>query len=166
MEESILSSANVFTSIDMINEIQKISETHRTIFSIFNHLPLDMKKRICECCLCRAIRWKQFCILKDPLSRNCFKNEIDFDTNQRSSNELCVNCVRVVSLIASRKNRRTKWFGCVFPSCEFKSQYSSYLKRHYLIHLNVNNWKCSMCEQNFRRKSRLLEHQRKCLWKR
>lgn len=159
---------NVFNSIYMVNQIRKISEKNRSNFAIFNDLPLDLKLRICECCLCRAIRNVNipndlFCILNDSLGRDCFKNEVEcYAKNQLKSNSLCANCVQVVSFISSEKNQLTKLFQCCFPSCAFKSKRSFNMKRHYLIHLHVKDNKCAICEQHFARKFELQEHQRTC----
>lgn len=140
----MMNTINLFNSVYQVNEIKQISETNPSNFSIFDSdLPFALKKYICECCLCRAIRGKfsipkdRFCILDDSLGRNCLKNECQYDAKQVDSHSLCENCVRVVSMISSKQSYLTKSFECLFPSCQFKSKHSFNMKRHHLIHLNV-----------------------------
>lgn len=165
-----MSTINLFNSIYMVNGISQISEKHPSNFSILNiDLPFDVKKGICACCLCRASREKfcipndPFCILNDSLGHDCLKNDIECDANQLNSNALCQNCMQVVSLTPSKKDRFTKLFQCCVPSRKFESKRSFNMKRHYLVHFNVKENECAICERNFARKSDLQKHQRKCL---
>lgn len=163
-----------FNSCYLLTEIKQLSEKYRSNFSLFDaDLSFENKKHICVCCLCRATEGKfnilndPFCILNGSASFGCcFQNEIECDTNQLKTNSLCANCMQVVSFVSSKKDSLTKAYQCRFLSCEFKSQRSFNMKRHYLIHLNVKNNQCAICEEHFASKSGLQNHQRTCAKKR
>lgn len=134
-------------------------------FSISEYLPANSQieeSEDCQCCLCILCQQNHVttkthvCVKNHPDSFPCQKNA---PLMQKST--VCKTCTE--SMIMNSKEDASDMFHCIFDSCSVKFKTSSVqqLQSHYLKHLNVSKFMCSICETGFNTKIALRNHERK-----
>lgn len=83
--------------------------------------------------------------------RASFSNEINEST--------CKSCISKL-VACSKMDTRSKKFECCFVQCNKLLQRGS-LKRHYMSHLQIKEFKCIICDRQYTTKQSLVRHQRK-----
>lgn len=167
----------IFGSSYIGNQIELVTEETAHNFSPFNFLGLphqytelnseknnsytekhQLEKFLCCLCLIRSKHTENnhdshICITKDKLLRHC----------ERESDKLMDLCKCCISslLVRSKKTTNTQtYFKCKFSFCRFTTKYSSSIRRHYSVHLQIKKFTCPICDRKFVDKSSRNKHQR------
>lgn len=77
---------------------------------------------------------------------------------QQARNQVCNACV---GLLVSGSKKINGKFECYHSSCDKVFHYKSQLRKHFLTHLNVKNYVCPICNEEFRHSMSVKSHQRK-----
>lgn len=155
----------VFDTLYMKNMVKKIAERNASDCCITEYLP---QEDVCSCCLCR-LRHKsdgtayEFCIKKHPTEdTQCGNGMIKRSFKTRFAYQeqtICDNCMSSLTLKSIREHK-SKEIRCIFDACSHKLKNKTSLRSHYLKHLNVKKFMCSICERGFS-KSGIKMHERK-----
>lgn len=118
----------------------------------------------CSCCLC-TVRHRcgntGICIEKHPTDEPCAKDQEMLPKNtmlKYQKRHICDTCMS--SLTLNTKKTKQKYFQCCFQSCSIQIKSITSLRTHYLEHLAVKNFICSVCEKNYKSRAGLKKHER------
>lgn len=157
-----------FTSLFLCSEIKLHSQKQKKEFSVpetwlSEHLS-NCQPETCKCCLCK---WrhrsgnKEICVKTHPYSEACSIDQESRPKNTMSKYQkrhVCDECMSALTL--KTKKIKTKYYRCCFHPCSIQFKSITLLRKHYLDHLKVKNFICSICEKNYKSKSGLKMHER------
>lgn len=119
----------------------------------------------CICCLCK-LRHRcndiEICIENHPSEKPCTVNDQEMRVKNTmwkyQKKHVCDECMD--SLTSHTKKTKSGTFRCRFIPCPIRIKSKVSLRKHYLEHLKVKNFICSICEKDYKSKSGLKKHER------
>lgn len=157
-ESSQPSWTKMFNTRYMKGVVDDVGKRSARDFSISAYLLNNVTNNACACCLCELHRKTgndfEFCIRKHPEHDRC--------TNNQESKQvyICDECLSSM-ILNSKRNERTNQYQCDFDGCTKEVETVSSLKSHYFKHLNVKNFICDFCDNEYSTRAGLQNHERK-----
>lgn len=155
---------NVFNTDFMSTAVGYLSEMNAREFSISEYLELDLQDEVskeCLCCLC------VLCQANNMTTKVCVKNHPHSLPCQKFAPlmqklTVCKTCMDSMTMNSKEEEDTSNMFSCIFVECLVKLKTFSVqkLQSHYLKHLNVSKFMCSICENGFNTKTALKSHER------
>ncbi|XP_031623444.1 zinc finger protein 432-like [Contarinia nasturtii] len=143
-----------FNTYYMTYKCVKITaEKYARDFSISEFLP-------CSCCLCKLQTNESFtfCIKDHPCKEPCRQGQSNSNSRFKyQQKRICEECMS--SMILNANKTESKQFRCIFDGCSKKFKNGITLQNHFLKHLNVKNFLCSICGEGFTQ-STIKKHER------
>lgn len=162
----------------MIHVFATKANENSSDFSISEYLPRELQEessaKSCKCCLCKHrtksnVSYKG-CIETSSYGKPCTrgmpqKRSIQLKYQQRS---ICEDCIDLLILLNTKKIKKTintknaARFSCCFDSCKNKKEEftKATIKKHFLCHLDVKLYLCSICDKDFNNKIQLRKHEK------